>query len=108
MAELIAPIIAGAVSLAAAGASIWSSQRSLAKARDNARDLEQAKFDIEKIKQVAQKQDRIASYSEPLAQAAYDLQSRVFNILEKGFLSAFLVNGDERERRYALGSGLIM
>jgi hypothetical protein len=37
-----------------------------------------------------------------LLHAVADLQGRLFNILRKGFLEAFLKNGSEREKNYAV------
>lgn len=37
-------------------------------------------------------------------QAAADLQSRLYNILARGFFEAFYVHGDERERAYAVNN----
>ena len=34
--------------------------------------------------------------------AAYDLQSRIFNILERGFLDRYYFRGSEREKEYAM------
>ncbi len=44
----------------------------------------------------------VARYREPLARAAYDLQSRLFNILQQRFIDVYLVHGTERESAYAL------
>ena len=44
----------------------------------------------------------VASFQDPLAHSTYDLQSRLFNILRQGFLEAYLVGGDEREKSYAI------
>lgn len=65
------------------------------------RDLERWKSEVaaeqDRLRQVRQ----INAYGEPLAHAAYDLQSRLFNILRKGF-SGYLSGGDNRARTYAL------
>jgi len=52
---------------------------------------EQRRFDAERT---------IARYREPLARAAYDLQSRLYNILQADLLGAFYDHGDDRERSY--------
>lgn len=44
----------------------------------------------------------IARYREPLARAAYDLQSRLYNILEQNLIKKYFDNGDERERAYVV------
>ena len=47
-------------------------------------------------------------FSEPLGRAAYDLQSRIFNIVRSNFLNAYLRNGDERTRSYATNNTLFV
>jgi hypothetical protein len=46
----------------------------------------------------------IAKYKDPLMHAVYDLQSRLFNIIDidKVFLSAYYVRGTESQRAYAV------
>jgi hypothetical protein len=45
-------------------------------------------------------------YREPLVAAAYELQSRLYNILELAFLPKYLVRGDEAQKMYAVGNTL--
>jgi len=80
--ELVVALIAGVVALLSAGGTIWSARQ------------------IERLKSVEQRRREISRYSEPLARAAYDLQSRIFNILNKGLIETYLIHGDERERIY--------
>jgi len=47
-------------------------------------------------------------FSQPLGRAAYDLQSRIFNIIKSDFLSAYLKNGDERTHSYAVKNTLFV
>lgn len=44
----------------------------------------------------------LSKYREPLVNAAYELQSRIFNILRLNFLKVFYLNGNEREKQYAV------
>jgi hypothetical protein len=44
----------------------------------------------------------LARYPEVLAEAAYELQSRLWNILEHGFLQRYLLRGEDTEREYAV------
>lgn len=44
----------------------------------------------------------VASYREPLMQAASDLQSRIYNVLKGAFFETFYQRGDERERLYVV------
>jgi hypothetical protein len=43
----------------------------------------------------------MARYRDPLLQAAFDLQSRIYNIVEQGFLQAHYCNGTESTKEYA-------
>ena len=45
--------------------------------------------------------DVMAYYRDPLLQAAFDLRSRLRAILDGDFLSRYLVNGNETQKRYA-------
>lgn len=44
----------------------------------------------------------LAKYQEPLVHAAYELQSRLYNILELSFLEKYYTGGDEAQRDYAV------
>ena len=44
----------------------------------------------------------LSKYREPLVNAAFELQGRIFNILRLNFLGAFYLNGNEREKQYAV------
>lgn len=44
----------------------------------------------------------ISKYREPLVNAAYELQGRLFNIAQLNFLKLFYQNGNEREKQYAI------
>lgn len=48
----------------------------------------------------------LRTYRDPLAHAAFDLQSRLFNIGRGYFLQRYCTEGDEAERRYAVTSTL--
>ncbi len=47
-------------------------------------------------------------YGEPLGRAAYDLQSRIYNIIKSDFLNAYLKNVDRRTRLYAIRNTLFV
>jgi hypothetical protein len=49
-----------------------------------------------------QAQATLSRYREPLVAAAYELQSRLFNILRQDFLQKYYIAGDEQERKYAV------
>lgn len=56
----------------------------------------------EKKKAVHQREKEVSVYSEPLVHAAFDLQSRIYNIVERHFMNHFYVHGDERTREYCV------
>jgi hypothetical protein len=65
----------------------------LAAELEKLRLAEQRRFDAERT---------AARYREPLARAAYDLQSRLYNILQQDLLAVYFDKGDERERAYVV------
>jgi hypothetical protein len=44
----------------------------------------------------------VSKFRDPLLHAAYDLQSRIFNILRRSFLTVYYTNGSDREKEYAV------
>lgn len=53
--------------------------------------------------------ERVMSrYREPLLRAAYDLQSRLFNISAQSFLTVYWLNGTKEEREYAVNNTLFL
>ena len=48
-----------------------------------------------------ERQDLMSRVRDPLLWAAFDLQSRIFNIVDQFFLGAYLLRGSEEERAYA-------
>ncbi|MEU8570460.1 hypothetical protein AB0C51_19285 [Streptomyces pathocidini] len=55
-----------------------------------------------------ERQDVMGRFRDPLLWAAFDLQSRLFNIVRQGFLHYRRVGGTARERQYALRSTLFV
>jgi hypothetical protein len=98
--ELIVAIIAGTVALVSAAGTIWSSMRNAGHSAANARAIELLKIDNERLKATEQRRTEISSFSEPLARSAYDLQSRLYNILKQNLINIYLVHGTEREQLY--------
>jgi hypothetical protein len=47
-------------------------------------------------------EERALRYREPLLQAAFNLQTRLFNIAQRDLLTAFVHRGTPREREYAI------
>src|ERR1700752_351953 len=93
--ELLVAIVSAAVAVASAAFTFWGQVRTtrLAAELENVSLAEQRRFDAEKT---------VARYREPLARAAYDLQSRIYNILQQNLLAVYFDNGDERERSYVI------
>jgi hypothetical protein len=48
----------------------------------------------------------LARFREPLVSAAYELQGRLFNILERKFLQRYYTRGDDAQRTYAIENTL--
>jgi hypothetical protein len=93
--DLAIALISGAVALAAGCLAVWGQFRStrLSAELEDLRLAEQRRMDSEKA---------LSRYREPLARSAYDLQSRLYNILEQGLIEAYFNNGEERERTYVV------
>jgi len=51
-----------------------------------------------------ERQDLMSQVRDPLLWAAFDLQSRIFNIVDQFFLGAYFLRGSEEERVYAMRS----
>jgi hypothetical protein len=93
--ELIGIIVSNVVALVAAGIAVYSQKKStLLEAKlEELRIAEQRRFEHEKT---------VAKFREPLARAAYDLQSRLYNILEMRLIETYVANGTERTRSYVV------
>ena len=93
--ELLIALISGVVALIAAALAIWGQLRSTQLgAKLQALGLaEEARLKTE---------EAMAGYREPLARAAFELQSRLYNILEKHLFMNHFDKGNERERTYVI------
>jgi hypothetical protein len=95
--ELIVALIAAGVALASGGVTIWGQLRTAkvsAELQQTERQRER-KYEAEKI---------VSRFREPLAQAAFELQGRLYNILRQGLIDVYFNNGTQRERAYVVGS----
>lgn len=107
-AKIMAQAQAGNASLAAGAAvvaAIVTCVATIYGARKNAKtneSIERLKQDREDRRGERDRAHQISRFSEPLARSAYDLQSRLYNLLRGGALEAFVLRGDARERRYAI------
>jgi hypothetical protein len=63
---------------------------------------------VKRLEDKLQAERTARKFREPLAHAAYDLQSRIFNIVEIGFLNLYLDKGSERTRFYAVKNTLFL
>ncbi len=92
--ELAVALLAGVISLVAAGFTIWGT-------------VEVERFKIAESERIASEKEAI-KYQEPLIRAAYDLQSRLYNILRQNLLEAYFVNGDERDKQYVIDNTVFL
>jgi hypothetical protein len=85
-------------------AALQREQAQLAAEQARQLALLQAELDrqAQERDQRSRREELVYRFREPLARAAYDLQSRLWNILEGRFLETFLLNGTEREKQYAV------
>jgi hypothetical protein len=95
--ELVVGLISAGVAVTATVVTVWGQTRTARLEAKLAR-LQAAE------ERVVEQERTAARYLEPLIRAAYDLQSRFYNILEQGLLEAYFDGGDERERAYVIES----
>lgn len=55
---------------------------------------------------MARVEDLVSRYRDPLLMSAYDLQSRLYNLIQKDFLQLYYQNGSDIDRTYALQNTL--
>jgi hypothetical protein len=92
---LIIALLSGAIAVGSATISILG-QRGNARFQAELQEVAGAR------QREIEKAEAIARYKEPLARAAYDLQSRIYNILELRLTETYLRGGDDRERAYVI------
>ena len=88
IASLAAALIVGVLGLLGVRYGLRAQERSEAKSREDEADR------------------LLRRYRDPLVRSAFDLQSRLYNIVTHDFLGVYYVRGTELERRYALESTL--
>lgn len=86
---IIAAIIAGGVSVAGAILSVWTNRHTNATTRDTAERVAELE-DARQIRAEQRTKDQLAEqvqarYREPLLLSAFELQSRIWNMMEAGF-----------------------
>lgn len=101
METLTVAIISAIVALLSAGLSIFGQIR-----------IKNIEANLEHKKHMRDKAEKaeiiISKYRDPLLNAAFDLQSRLFNILEKNLLFLYVVAGTEREKLYVVENTLYL
>lgn len=103
-AGVIAALVAGGVAIGTSIGTIWSSVRNAERTAENARSIEHLKIENDRQKSVTEQKRNVLKFSEPLARSAYDLQSRIFNILNLHFIETYLVKGNKREQLYVVNN----
>lgn len=108
---LIATLVAAAVALTVGLIVLFEQRRTARLATELSRTQQQLQFEVQqhaeilkaKLPNHAERQKPAARYREPLARAAYDLQSRLWNVLQRGFLQTYASGtATPRERDYAV------
>jgi hypothetical protein len=94
---LISPIVA----IGAAAIAVWGQLR--VKRVEAQLELQSAEAGRR-----AETEQTARRFREPLGRAAYELQSRIFNIVNRDFLKEYLTGGDERTRSYAVNHTLFV
>jgi hypothetical protein len=92
---LILGVIPSIVAIAAATIAVWGQLR--VKRVEAQLAIQKAEADRR-----AETEHTARQFREPLGRAAYELQSRIFNIVRGGFLQVYMENGDDRTRLYAI------
>jgi hypothetical protein len=98
---LIPSIISAIVAVGAAVIAIWGQLR----VKRVEADMAQQKAESDRR---AETEKTARHFSEPLGRAAYDLQSRIFNMVKSEFLDLYLQQGDDRTRSYATRNTLFV
>ena len=95
--ELLVAVISGSVAVSSGLLAVWGQIRvaRLSAGLELLKRAEERRIESEKA---------VSRYREPLARAAYDLQSRLYNILERGLIQVYVDEGGERERDYVVNN----
>jgi hypothetical protein len=68
----------------------------------------QLERDLSKEEQKGELERIMARFREPLGYAAFDLQSRLYNVLEQNLVSVYIERGDERSRSYVVNNTVFL
>jgi hypothetical protein len=103
--EIVVSLITAAIALLSAFVSVVLSSRAARTTAKFQHELELHRSRASKEQLVA---ELMARYREPLLKAAFDLQSRIYNIVGQAFLVDFFVRGSTAEQEYALRNTLFV
>ena len=92
---IIFGVIPSVVAIGAAIIAVWGQLR--VKRVEAQLALQKAEAD-----QRAKTEQTTRQFREPLGRAAYELQSRIFNIVRSGFAEAYLGKSDDRKQSFAI------
>jgi len=92
---LILGVVPSVVAIGAATIAVWGQLR--VKRVEAQLAIQKAEADRR-----AETEHTARQFREPLGRAAYELQSRIFNIVRGGFLQVYMETGDDRTRSYAI------
>ena len=92
---LLPGLISSGVAIGAAAIAVWGQLRVK-------RVEAQLSRQTAELARRAEAEQSTRRFREPLGRAAYELQSRIFNIAQGGFLENYLTRGDARTRSYAV------
>lgn len=96
--SLLAAVVAGVLGLAGVVMAARAQRRVQSEADLRVRELEEFRRQLDQADRARLLVDR---YQEPLVRAAYDLQSRLWNILRQAMLAAYGTDRDSPDWRYA-------
>jgi hypothetical protein len=99
--ELVVALVAAVAAIVSALFSAWSQVRVT-------RLTAQLQRDHSKEEQIAELEQIMARFREPLGYAAYDLQSRLFGILQRNLIGTYVEQGDERSRSYVVNNTVFL
>jgi hypothetical protein len=88
---LIVAVVSGIIAVISASVTVWGSLFSASRS-----------LKFEAAKEKARVEQEVGRYQEPFATAIYDLQSRIYNLVQGGFAPRFMAEGSLRERNYAI------
>ena len=91
----VSSVISSVVAICAAVIAVWGQLR--------VKRVE-GQLEVQRAEAVRRAETELTArrFREPLGRAAYELQSRIFNIVTRSFLALYLDKGDERTRFYAV------